>query len=87
MRRADVIERLNELFQDLDVPRHVTHIKRVAASLEVTVLINGTPSTTVMRSGITPPELEQKLGVISQNWALRDQVDIEHLLARKRRRG
>jgi hypothetical protein len=87
MRRNDVIDKVKEELEFLEVPAHITHIKKVSALVEVTVLINGTPSTIVLRSGITPGELDQKLGVLRSNWNLRDQVDIEHLLNRKRKRG
>jgi hypothetical protein len=87
MRRTDVIEKVEDKLSDLSVPKHITHIKKVSARVEVTVLINGTPSTIVLRSGITQCELDEKLGVLEQNWALRNQIDIEHLLARKRKSG
>jgi len=89
MRREDVIKRVNDRLQKLTVPAHVSSVRKIPSYVEVQLLLGEDKRTFRFRSGITPPELEYKLGEIEGRWQAwqleRDQVTLEQAINKTKR--
>jgi len=91
MRREDVIKRVNDRLAALHVPKHVSSVRKIPSYVEVQLLLGEDKRTLRFRSGITPPELEYKLGELEGRWQAwkieRDQVTLEEAIEKAKRHG
>src|SRR5215471_12719369 len=74
MKRDDVVAVAKAKLREIGIPPHICWVRRIPARTEVHLLIGTEVKQVVLRSGITPGELAEKLGDLETSWRNRDGV-------------
>jgi hypothetical protein len=81
MHKTDVVRLVAAKLAELAVPRHISSVREVPSKVRVQIFMRNTLYKWDLRSRITRPELEQKLGELTTAWELhrQGQIDLEDL--------